>query len=67
MWTFEPSAALKVYEEMMGPEKIDRGLQPAIKPGKRVKKQGKKLLKLKWKAVKNTGGKCSSMPPMKAI
>jgi flavin-dependent dehydrogenase len=43
MWTFEPSAALKVYETMMGPEKITVVYNQRLNRKNGVKMQGQRI------------------------
>lgn len=44
MWTFEPSAALVVYEKMMAPEKIEVVYNQRLDRSGGVKKQGEKIV-----------------------
>ncbi len=46
MWTFEPSAALKVYKQMMAAEKIELVYNQQIKRPGGVKKYGEKILSI---------------------
>ena len=44
MWTFEPSAALKVYHEMLKPEKVDIVYNQRLNRETGVKKEGNKIV-----------------------
>ena len=57
MWTFEPSAALKVYEEMMAPEKIDVVYKQRINRENGVKKQGQKIVEIEMESGQKYRGK----------
>lgn len=57
MWTFEPSAALKVYEEMMAPEKIDVVYKQRLNRGNGVKKQGEKIVEIEMESGVKYRGK----------
>jgi hypothetical protein len=57
MWTFEPSAALKVYEEMMAPEKIDVVYKQQINRENGVKKQGQKIVEIEMESGQKYRGK----------
>lgn len=46
MWTFEPSVALKVYENMMSQEKIDLVYEQRLNRKNGVKKQGQKITEI---------------------
>ncbi|WP_372947065.1 FAD-dependent oxidoreductase [Mariniphaga sp.] len=57
MWTFEPSTALKVYEEMMAPEKIDVVYKQQINRENGVKKQGQKIVEIEMESGEKYRGK----------
>jgi hypothetical protein len=57
MWTFEPSAALKVYEEMMAPEKIEVVYKQRINRKNGVKKQGQKIVEIEMESGEKYRGK----------
>ena len=57
MWTFEPSAALKVYEEMMAPEKIDLVYKQRLNRENGVKKQGQKIVEIEMESGQKYRGK----------
>ncbi len=57
MWTFEPSAALKVYEEMMTPEKIDVVYKQRLNRKNGVKKQGQKIVEIEMESGQKYRGK----------
>ncbi|MFW6371065.1 MAG: FAD-dependent oxidoreductase [Bacteroidota bacterium] len=57
MWTFEPSAALKVYEEMMAPEKIDVVYKQRLNRENGVKKQGQKIVEIEMESGEKYRGK----------
>jgi len=57
MWTFEPSAALKVYEEMMAPEKIDVVYRQRLNRKNGVKKQGQKIVEIEMESGETYRGK----------
>lgn len=46
MWTFEPSAALQVYEKMMAAEKIDLVCNQMLNRSRGVTKQGGKIISI---------------------
>jgi len=46
MWTFEPSAALKVYQEMLAPENVDIVYNQRLNRNNGVKKQGHKIVEI---------------------
>ncbi|MGC9354170.1 MAG: FAD-dependent oxidoreductase [Mariniphaga sp.] len=57
MWTFEPSAALKVYEEMMASEKIDAVYKQRLNRENGVKKQGQKIVEIETEGGEKYRGK----------
>jgi hypothetical protein len=57
MWTFEPSAALKVYEEMMAPERIDVVYKQRLNRENGVKKQGQKIVEIETESGEKYRGK----------
>ncbi|MFV0269983.1 MAG: FAD-dependent oxidoreductase, partial [Draconibacterium sp.] len=57
MWTFEPSAALKVYEEMMAAEKIDVVYRQRLNRKNGVKKQGQKIVEIEMESGEKYRGK----------
>ncbi len=57
MWTFEPSAALKVYENMMAPEKIDLVHNQRLNRKNGVKKQGGKIVEIEMESGQKYRGK----------
>jgi hypothetical protein len=57
MWTFEPSAALKVYEEMTAPEKIEVVYKQRINRENGVKKQGQKIVEIEMESGEKYRGK----------
>ncbi|MBW6533608.1 MAG: FAD-dependent oxidoreductase [Mariniphaga sp.] len=57
MWTFEPSAALKVYEEMMAPEKIEVVYKQRLNRKNGVKKQGQKIVEIEMETGEKYRGK----------
>ncbi|RIJ45532.1 FAD-dependent oxidoreductase [Maribellus luteus] len=57
MWTFEPSAAVKVYEQMMAPEKIDVVYQQRLNRDNGVKKQGQKIVEIEMESGQKYRGK----------
>ncbi len=57
MWTFEPSAALKVYQEMMRPEKIDLVYNERLNRESGVKKQGQKIVEIEMESGRKFKGK----------
>ena len=57
MWTFEPSAALKVYQEMMRPEKIDLVYSERLNRESGVKKQGQKIVEIEMESGRKFKGK----------
>lgn len=50
MWTFEPSAALKVYQEMMKSEKIDLIYNERLNRENGVMKQGQKIVEIEMES-----------------
>ena len=57
MWTFEPSAALKVYEIMMNQENIHLVYNQRLNRGSGVKKQGQKIVEIIMENGKKYRGK----------
>lgn len=57
MWTFEPSAALKVYEEMMIPEKIVVVYKQRLNRKNGVKKQGRRIVEIEMETGQKYRGK----------
>lgn len=57
MWTFEPSAALKVYEEMMAPEKIDVVYKQRLNRENGVNKEGQKIVEIEMESGQKYRGK----------
>jgi hypothetical protein len=57
MWTFEPSAALKVYETMMKPEKITVVYSQRLNRKNGVKKQGKNIVEIEMESGEKYRGK----------
>ncbi len=57
MWTFEPSAALKVYEEMMASEKIDVVFRQRLNRKTGVKKEGGKIVEIEMESGLKFRGK----------
>ncbi|MDD2475506.1 MAG: FAD-dependent oxidoreductase [Dysgonamonadaceae bacterium] len=57
MWTFEPSAALKVYEEMMQPEKIDIVFNERLNREGGVRKRGQKIVEIEMESGRKFKGK----------
>jgi hypothetical protein len=57
MWTFEPSAALKVYESMMRPEKITLVYNQQLNRRNGVKKQGQKIVEIEMESGEKYRGK----------
>lgn len=57
MWTFEPSAALKVYESMMSPEKITVVYNQRLNRENGVKKQGQKIVEIEMGSGEKYRGK----------
>jgi hypothetical protein len=57
MWTFEPSAALQVYEKMMASEKIDLVLKQRINRKDGVKKQSQKIIEIEMETGQRYKGK----------
>ena len=57
MWTFEPSAALNVYKEMMAPEKIDVVYNERLNRENGVKKQGEKIVEIEMESGQKYSGK----------
>jgi len=58
MWTFEPSAALKVYHQMLSAEKIDIVYGEKLNRESGVIKKRTGLNRLKWRTVQNIPEKC---------
>src|SRR5690606_37789093 len=67
MWTFEPSAALKIYEEMIAGENIEVRLTSAWTGREELKGEEKGARLSPYFRVHRMPPKCSSMRPMKAI
>lgn len=57
MWTFEPSAALKVYETMMSPENITLVYNQRLNRENGVKKQGQKIVEIETESGEKYRGK----------
>lgn len=57
MWTFEPSAALKVYESMMSPENITLVYKQRLNRENGVKKQGQKIVEIETESGEKYRGK----------
>jgi hypothetical protein len=57
MWTFEPSAALKVYETLMGPEKITVVYNQRLNRKNGAKKQGQKIIEIEMETGEKYRGK----------
>lgn len=57
MWTFEPSAALKVYQEMMAPEKIDVVYNQRLNRNDGVRKLGEKIIGIEMESGEKYSGK----------
>jgi len=57
MWTFEPSAALKVYETMMKPENITVVYNQRLNRNNGVKKQGQKIVEIEMETGEKYLGK----------
>ncbi len=57
MWTFEPSAALKVYESMMKPENITVVYNQRLNRKNGVKKQGQKMVEIEMETGEKYRGK----------
>lgn len=57
MWTFEPSAALKVYQEMMAPEKIDVVYNQRLNRNDGVIKLGEKIVGIEMESGEKYSGK----------
>jgi hypothetical protein len=57
MWTFEPSAALKIYKKMMAAEKIVLVYNQRLNRKNGVKKQGQKIVEIKMDGGKKYRGK----------
>lgn len=57
MWTFEPSAALKVYEKMMATEKIDVVYKQRLNRKSGVVKQGQKIVEIEMESGEIYRGK----------
>lgn len=70
MWTFEPSAALKVYGQMLAASPVKERVLVVM--GQRlnratgVAKEGGGSLPLQWNRGSGTWARCSLMPPTKA-
>lgn len=57
MWTFEPSAALKVYAEMIAGEKIDIIYNQRLNRSNGVKKQGQHIVEIEMESGEKYRGK----------
>lgn len=57
MWTFEPSAALKVYETMMKPENITLVYNQRLNREGGVKKQGQNIVEIEMESGEKYSGK----------
>ena len=57
MWTFEPSAALKVYAEMIAREKIDIIYNQRLNRSNGVKKQGPHIVEIEMESGEKYRGK----------
>ena len=57
MWTFEPSAALKVYHKMMAAEKIDLVYNQRLNRKNGVKKQGGQIVGIEMESGEKYRGK----------
>ncbi|QGY42425.1 FAD-dependent oxidoreductase [Maribellus comscasis] len=57
MWTFEPSAALKVYVEMINKENIDLIYEERLNRKNGVKKEGAKIVEIEMESGKSYKGK----------
>lgn len=57
MWTFEPSAALKVYETMMKPENITVVYNQRLNRKNGVKKQGQNIVEIEMESGEKYRGK----------
>ncbi len=57
MWTFEPSAALKVFETMMAPENITVVYNQRLNRENGVKKQGLKMMEIEMETGETYRGK----------
>ncbi|SHE72749.1 FAD dependent oxidoreductase [Mariniphaga anaerophila] len=57
MWTFEPSAAMKVYEQMMAAEEIDVEYKQRLNRKTGVKKQGQKIVEIEMESGEKYRGK----------
>jgi len=57
MWTFEPSAALKVYETMMSPEKITVVYNQRLNRKNGVKMQGQRISEIEMETGEKYSGK----------
>jgi hypothetical protein len=57
MWTFEPSAALKVYESMIKPENITLVYNQRLNRENGVKKQGQKIVEIETESGEKYRGK----------
>ncbi len=57
MWTFEPSAALNVYKEMLAPEKIDVVYNQRLNRENGVKKLGEKIVEIEMESGEKYRGK----------
>lgn len=57
MWTFEPSAALKVYAEMIAREKIDIIYNQRLNRSNGVKKQGQHIVEIEMESGEKYRGK----------
>jgi len=59
MWTFEPSAALKVYHQMLSGKKIDIVYGERLNRETGVIKKRDELSLLKWRMAQNISERCS--------
>ena len=66
MWTFEPSAALKVYKQMMHNERIDLVYDERLLRDGGVKKKGASIESIQMESGKIFHGRCLLMPRTKA-
>ena len=57
MWTFEPSAALKVYKEMIAAEKIDLVYEERLNRKSGVNKNGSRIVEITMESGKIFSGK----------
>ncbi|GET28836.1 FAD-dependent oxidoreductase [Prolixibacter sp. SD074] len=56
MWTFEPSAALKVFQDMLGKEKVKLVYNQRLSRETGVKKEGNKIVSITMKSGKTYSG-----------